>query len=388
MTRPQTNPIYDALPAYPFPRLRALLKDMEAAPDQTYDLTLGAPKQPPPAFVKDILSDAFLDFGKYPPIGGAPALKEAITAWLMTRYGARVNTSAVLPLVGTREGLYMLAHIMVRPGRDKVLLPNPFYPAYNAAALTMGAQPVYMTCDESTGYLPDLDALKPDVLERTALMFLCTPSNPQGAAASLTYLKQALSLAQSYGFLLAVDECYAEIWTTAAPTGALEAAQAAGNPDYENLVVLHSLSKRSNMPGLRSGFIAGDQAVISAFEKLRSYGGPTMPLPLQAASAACWGDQGHVEENRALYDQKFEIAEKSLGITRPQGGFFLWLPVTNAEKTTKMLWKEHGVRVLPGPYLASEDEKGQNPGNNHIRVALVDGVEETRAALTRIAAAI
>lgn len=388
MTPLLTNPIYDALPAYPFPRLRALLKDIEAAPAQTYDLTLGAPKQPPPAFVKEIIADHFLEFGKYPPIAGTPALKAAIAAWIDRRYGAPMDESAILPLVGTREGLYMLAHIMVRAGRDKVLLPNPFYPAYNAAALTMQAEPVYMNCDSGTGFLPDLAALDEETLDRAALMFLCTPSNPQGAAASLDYLKNALALAQRHGFLLAVDECYAEIWTKAAPIGALEAAKAAGNDDYKNLVVLHSLSKRSNMPGLRSGFIAGDQRVISAFEKLRSYGGPTMPLPLQAASAACWSDQDHVEENRQLYDQKFDIAEKTLGITRPDGGFFLWLPVKNAEKTTKTLWKEHGVRVLPGPYLASTPEKGQNPGDNHIRVALVDGVEETRAALTKIAAAL
>lgn len=382
------NPAYEALPSYPFPRLRALLNGIETHAAQTFDLTLGAPKQAPPAFIKDILSQDFLAFGKYPPIAGSPALKEAIAGWLERRYGASVNTRAILPLVGTREGLYMLAQIMVQPGRDTVLLPNPFYPAYNAAALTMHAQPVYMTCDQSTGYLPDLSALSPATLDRTALMYLCTPTNPQGAAASLDYLTQALALAHHHGFLLAVDECYAEIWTQRAPPGALQAALASCNTEYSNLVVLHSLSKRSNAPGLRSGFIAGDQSVISAFEKLRSYGGPTMPLPLQAASAACWEDQAHVSKNRALYAQKFDIAEDLLGINRPDGGFFLWLPVKNAEKITKMLWKQHGVRVLPGPYLASADEKGQNPGDNHIRVALVDGVEDTRAALTRLSNAL
>lgn len=382
------NPAYDALPSYPFPRLRALLKGMESDAEETFDLTLGAPKQPPPSFLKDVLSETFLEFGKYPPIAGSPALKKAIAYWLQQRYGAAVNTRAILPLVGTREGIYMLAQIMVRPGRDHVLLPNPFYPAYNAAALTMHAKPVYMTCDETTGFLPDLSAISTQTLERTALMFLCTPSNPQGAAASLDYLKDALALAHKHGFLLAVDECYAEIWTAHAPAGALQAAIASCNSDYHNLVVLHSLSKRSNAPGLRSGFIAGDQRVISAFEKLRSYGGPTMPLPIQAASAACWRDQKHVRENQALYDQKFAAAEELLGIKRPDGGFFLWLPVENAEKTTKMLWKQHGVRVLPGPYLASATEKGQNPGDNYIRVALVDGLESTRAALTRLASAL
>lgn len=380
----QLNPAYDALPSYPFPRLRALLDGIETRADEVFDLTLGAPKQPPPTFIKDILAEQFLEFGKYPPIGGTPALKEAISAWLERRYSARIAPKAILPLVGTREGIYMLAHIAVRPGRNKVLLPNPYYPAYSAAALTMNAQPVYLTCDESTGYLPDLYAISTDTLAQTALMYLCSPSNPQGAAATPDYLDYAITLARRHGFLLAVDECYAEIWTQDPPTGALEGLEG----DHTNVVVLHSLSKRSNAPGLRSGFIAGDQRVISAFEKLRSYGGPTMPLPIQAASTACWNDQGHVEENRALYDQKFEIAEKLLGITRPEGGFFLWLPVKNAEKTTKMLWKEHGVRVLPGPYLASTPEKGQNPGDNHIRVALVDGVEQTRAAIARIAAAL
>jgi len=382
------NPAHAALPAYPFPRLRALLREIETTADVTFDLTIGAPKQPPPAFLRAHLDQHFADYGKYPPIAGTPDLKAAITEWLKTRFGVDVNASAVLPLVGTREGLYMLAQILVRPGRDKVLLPNPFYPAYSAAGLTMRAAPVYMPTTQETGFLPDLDALTPATLDRTALMFLCSPSNPQGAAASIRYLQTALSLAQKHGFVLAVDECYAEIWTQAQPPGALEAAAAAGDRDFSNLVVFHSLSKRSNVPGLRSGFIAGDARVIAAFEKLRSYGGPTMPLPIQAASAALWRDQAHVEAARTLYDQKFALAETLLGITRPDGGFFLWLAVKNAEKTTQMLWKQHGLRVLPGPYLARESEKGQNPGQDYIRVALVDGLEETREALSRLASAL
>ncbi|MEM6680726.1 MAG: aminotransferase class I/II-fold pyridoxal phosphate-dependent enzyme [Pseudomonadota bacterium] len=379
----QFNPSHAALPDYPFPRLRALLAGIETDAPATFDLTIGAPKQPPPPFLADVLQQNAADYGRYPPIAGTPDFKAAVAEWLAMRFRAAVAPAQILPLVGTREGLYMLAHILVRPGRDKVLLPNPFYPAYSAAALTMNAEPVAMTADHSTGFLPDLTALSPAVLNRTALMFLCSPSNPQGAAASRDYLKYALELARRYGFVLAVDECYAEIWTQTAPVGALEIAS-----DFDNLVVLHSLSKRSNAPGLRSGFIAGDARVIAAFEKLRSYGGPTMPLPVQAASAALWRDQDHVAQARALYAQKFTLAEQLLGIKRPDGGFFLWLPVKNAEKTTQMLWKQHGVRVLPGPYLASESEKSQNPGTDYIRVALVDGLEDTRAALTQLASAL
>lgn len=378
------NPAYNALPAYPFPRLRTLLSAVRPGHNDPIDLTLGAPRQAPPAFVKNILADGFSDFGHYPPIAGTPALKDAIAGWLARRYRAALEPTAILPLVGTREGLYMLAQLAVRPGRDQVLLPNPFYPAYNAAALTMKAKPVYMTCDLSSGFLPNLAALDPALLDKTALMFLCSPSNPQGAAATRGYLTQALALARQHDFLLAVDECYAEIWTHEPPCGALEAA----GDDHSHLVVFHSLSKRSNLPGLRSGFIAGDRTVINAFEKLRSYGGPTMPLPLQAASAACWADQGHVEEARALYDAKFTLAERILGITRPQGGFFLWLPVEDDEKTAHMLWKDHAIKVLPGQYLASESENGQNPGRGYIRIALVESVARTRAALERIAAAL
>ncbi|MEM7568231.1 MAG: aminotransferase class I/II-fold pyridoxal phosphate-dependent enzyme [Pseudomonadota bacterium] len=380
----QLNPIWQGLPSYPFPRLRALLDGSAPDHNDPIDLTLGAPKQPPPDFVRPIIAEATLDFGKYPPIAGTPALKVAIADWLRLRYRAHVAERAILPLVGTREGLYMLAQLAVRPGRDHVLLPNPYYPAYSASALAMTAKPVYMTCDASTGFLPDLGALSTATLERTALMFLCSPSNPQGAAATKGYLSNAISLARKHGFLLAVDECYAEIWTHEPPCGALEAA----GDDHANLVVFHSLSKRSNVPGMRSGFIAGDQRVIAAFEKLRSYGGPTMPLPLQAASAALWSDQTHVDAARALYEAKFALAEDALGITRPAGGFFLWLPVENDEKTALALWKEHGVKVLPGRYLASDSEKGQNPGENHIRVALVEGVSRTKAALDRLAPAL
>lgn len=378
------NPTLDQLPSYPFPRLRALLSGHAPGHDDPIDLTLGAPRHPPPAFVKTILSEHFEAFGRYPPIAGSSDLKEAILDWLALRYDAALQLEQVLPLVGTREGLFMLAQLAMRPGRDTVLLPNPFYPAYGAAALFAGAKPVYLPCTQETGFLPDLATLTSAVLDRTALFYLCSPANPQGTAASADMLEKAIGLARKHDFLLALDECYADIWTKTPPTGALQCAKT----DQSNLVVVHSLSKRSNLPGLRSGFIAGDPTVIKGFEKMRSFGGPTMPLPIQAASEACWRDTGHVEGNRRLYDLKFTLAEDILGVPRPDGGFFLWLPVEEDEKTALRLWQEKGIKVLPGQYLAYENEKGQNPGRNYIRVALVDSVARTEAALKRIGAAL
>ncbi|MEM9288312.1 MAG: aminotransferase class I/II-fold pyridoxal phosphate-dependent enzyme [Pseudomonadota bacterium] len=377
----ETNPTLSQLPDYPFPRLRALLADHPPGHTDIIDLTLGAPRHPPPEFIRRILAKEFDSFGKYPPIAGSTALKQAILAWVERRYECTLAPAQILPLVGTREGLFMLAQLCARPGRDHVLLPNPFYPAYHAAALFSNAKAVLLDCTETTGFLPDLNAVPGSIYERTALFYLCSPSNPQGAAADRAYFEQAIALARQYDFLLVVDECYADIWTQQAPLGALQVAAT----NQSNVVVVHSLSKRSNVPGLRSGFIAGDPSIIKGFEKLRSFGGPTMPLPVQAASAACWEDMAHVEGNRRLYDAKFSLAEDMLGITRPDGGFFLWLPVEDDEKTAVKLWTEHGVRILPGQYLASDSEKGQNPGRNYIRIALVDTIERTKVALERIA---
>jgi N-succinyldiaminopimelate aminotransferase len=255
-----------------------------------------------------------------------------------------------------------------------VLLPNPYYLVYNGGATMAGAEVVHLDATAATSFLPDLAAIDPALLERAALFYLCTPANPQGAVADLDYLKKAITLAREYDFVLAVDECYCEIYDDRAPPGALEACVGLGG-DLRNVLVFHSLSKRSSAAGLRCGFVAGDPALIARFQRLRSYGGAQIPLPLQHAAAALWEDEAHVEANRALYRRKFDIAEKMLkgrfGFYRPPGGFFLWLDVGDGEAAAKRLWREAAIRTLPGAYIARANGGGENPGRRYIRVALV-----------------
>jgi len=268
-----------------------------------------------------------------------------------------------------------------------VLMPNPFYQCYAGAALAAGAEPVYLDAVSATGFLPDLDTLSPELLSRTALFYLCSPANPQGAVADKAYLKRLIQMAREYDFVLALDECYAEIYTQSPPPGGLEAASAlaadgAAEP-FANILVFHSLSKRSNLPGLRSGFVAGDSRIIARFRNFRAYIGPTNPLPADAAATAAWSDEAHVQENRARYAEKFDAADALLagrfGYVRPAGGFFAWLDVGDGEAAALSLWREAGVKVLPGKYLS----RG-TVGDRYIRVALVGPLEETIEGLTRI----
>lgn len=383
-------------PDYPFQRLRDLLDRHapggEGAPIQ---MSLGEPQHPYPDFVGDVL-DAHRDgYGRYPPVAGTPEFLAAVADWLTARYrlpaGLLDPARAVLPLNGTREGLYMLAQLVTPSAkagtRPAVLIPNPFYQSYVGAALMAGAEAVLLPARRETGFLPDLGRLDSDLLARTALFYLCTPANPQGTVADLDYIGQALDLARRHDFVLAVDECYAEIYDAAPPPGALQAAEGR----LDNLVVFHSLSKRSSVPGLRSGFAAGDPVVIDAFRKLRNYGGAPSPLPVYAAAAALWRDERHVEENRSRYRRKFDLAEDVLGgrfsFYRPQGGFFLWLDVGDGERAALSLWRDAGVRVLPGAYLAqppTENDGFENPGRPYIRVALVGDEATTLEGLQRL----
>jgi len=265
-------------------------------------------------------------------------------------------------------------------------VPNPYYLVYAGGAAMAGAEVIYLDAAAETGFLPDLRAIKPAHLERCALFYLCSPANPQGAIADLDYLKAAIKLARDWDFVLAVDECYCEIYDRAPPPGALEACHALGG-DLRNVLVFHSLSKRSSAAGLRCGFVAGDPELITRFQQLRSYGGAQVPLPLQAAATALWQDEAHVEENRALYRRKFDIAERVLagkfGFYRPPGGFFLWLDVEDGERAAKALWREAGVRTLPGGYIAKSNGSG-NPGTRYIRVALVQDEATTAVGLERM----
>jgi aspartate/methionine/tyrosine aminotransferase len=298
----------------------------------------------------------------------------------------------VLALSGTKEGLFLVAMLAVPEPAARalpaVLLPNPYYLVYNGGATMAGAEVVYLDATAATGFLPDLDAIDRDLLDRTALFYLCTPANPQGAIADRAYLEKAVALARAYDFVLAVDECYCEIYDGAPPTGALEVCAALGG-DLRNVLVFHSLSKRSSAAGLRCGFVAGDPALIARFQHLRSYGGAQIPLPLQHAAAALWEDEAHVEANRALYRRKFDIAEKTLegrfGFYRPPGGFFLWLDVGDGEDAAKRLWREAAIRTLPGAYIARVNGGGENPGQRYIRVALVHDDATIAAAMSRMA---
>ncbi|WP_207484834.1 aminotransferase class I/II-fold pyridoxal phosphate-dependent enzyme [Arenibaculum pallidiluteum] len=398
---PLANPRLDRLRDYPFARLAQLLEGV--APRSNLEpivMTIGEPQHAPPALIEETLRANAHLWGKYPPVFGTPEFRSSAVRWIGRRYGdaaaALVDPQeGVLPVSGTREALFLAAMLAV-PERKAgavpaVLLPNPFYAAYEGAAVMAGAEPVFLPCDRETGFLPDLDALSPELLARTALFYLCSPSNPQGAAADRAYLGRAIALARRHGFVLAVDECYSEIWDRTPPPGVLEVAAAMGG-GLDGVMVFHSLSKRSSAAGLRSGFVAGPVELMRLYGRLRSYGMAGVPLPTLAASAALWDDDAHVEENRRLYRAKFDAAEAALGgrfgFRRPDGGFFLWLEVGDGEQAALRLWQEAGVKVLPGAYLTRPGPDGTNAGVPYIRVALVHDAEVVGEACARIAQAL
>jgi N-succinyldiaminopimelate aminotransferase len=389
----------DDLVASPFARLGALLDGLSpGAPP--IDLSLGEPRALILSFLGPTLEQHLSEFGRYPPIRGIPALSQAVAAWLSRRYptlAGRVDPETeVLPLNGSREGLFSAVFpALARKAslaRPAVLIPNPFYQAYAAAAAASGSEPVFLDSAGAKQFLPALDTVDEQLLRRTVALYLCSPSNPQGAVADKFYLAAAIALARRFDFMLFADECYSEIYSDAPPPGALETALVAGG-SFANVVTFNSLSKRSGLPGLRSGFVAGDRAFIAAFARFRNVACPQVPLPIQHASAKAWSDEAHVEQGRALYRQNFDIADAVLqshyGYRRPQGGFFLWLDMAahgGGEEAVKTLWKGCGVRVLPGKYLARTGASGVNPGVNHVRVALVHAPETTGEALGRIVA--
>jgi len=378
----------------PFVRLTELIAGLSPG-KPPINLSVGEPQHPVPAFVAPVLAANIADFGRYPPNKGIDAFRTTIATWLGKRFKlprAVDPDSEVLVLNGTREGLFLAAisaarWVGPRDGKPAVLIPNPFYAAYSAGAIAAGCEPVYLPATREHGFLPDLDALDDKLLKRTVAVFLASPSNPQGAVASRAYLERLARLAQRYGFLVFADECYGEIYSKDAPAGMLEAA----GPDFANVVVFHSLSKRSNLPGLRVGFAAGDRRFLAAFLELRNVAAPQVPIPAQQVAAAAYSDEAHVEENRKLYRAKFDLADQIIGdrygYKRPAGGFFLWLDVSQqggSEVVTRRLWAEAGVRVVPGRYLAREQADGSNPGADFIRVAMVQNNETTAEALHRL----
>lgn len=387
------NPRLDQLADYPFTRLAALLNGLEAG-GEALVMSIGEPQHTPPSLLTEALNRAGGLWGKYPPVQGTPEFRQAVATWLNQRYALPVGQidpdRHILPVAGTREALYLAAQMCVpdtkRGHVPAVLIPNPFYQVYLGGAVLAGAEPVMVDAPQGA---PDFSIVPPSVLERTALAYLCSPANPQGSVATLQQLQSAIALARQYDFVLAVDECYAEIWDKAPPPGALQACAGMGD-GFQNTLVFHSLSKRSSVPGLRSGFVAGDAGLIAAFQRLRSYGGATLPMPVLAASAALWADEAHVIENQKLYRAKMDLAGRILGkhpgFTRPEGGFFLWLDVGDGEVAAKKLWQSTGIRVLPGAYLAMLGADGRNPGQPYIRIALVHDLATTERALSAIAA--
>ena len=379
------------LPEYPFPRLRRLLEGTEAGQNEI-DLSVGEPRCRLPDWIGAPIAESLIGLGRYPPNFGSVHLLEAIATWINRRYGVAVDPeSQILTLNGSREGLFN-ASLALCPEQKNgvipyVLIPNPFYPAYAGGAVAAGAIPYFVHANKDTQYLPDFKSLPTEVLNRTALIFLCSPSNPQGAIAPMDYLTELFELAEQYDFRLLSDECYSEIYRHTPPVGALAAAATVG-ADSERLVVFNSLSKRSALPGLRSGFAAGGSDAIKAMKTLRSYGGAPISTPLHSVSARAWSDELHVEVVREQFRAKYQIADEVLGgftgYKSPLAGLFLWIKVGDGEGAALKLWKHCGLRVVPGGYLA-RNANGNNPGEEYIRLALVADKDELRTGLERLA---
>lgn len=388
---------------HPFTRLAELIADVTPKANiPPIAMSVGDPQDQPPAFAAEIVAANADKWNSYPPIAGTPELRGAIKNWLDRRYGLAPGIvdpeTQIAPVAGTREGLFVIALLAVSRTKNGeapiALMPNPFYQIYFAAAAMAGAKPVYLTASEKTGFMPDLDAIPAETLRRTAIFYLCSPGNPQGAVAPLEYMKKALRLARDHDFLLVMDECYAELYYGAVPPpGGLQAGVALGPGKnghvLDNLVCFHTLSKRSSAAGMRSGFGVGAPDTIKALNRLRNFSCAGTPLPLQAASAALWNEESHAQATRAAYARRFEAAKRHLGalpgFRAPEAGMFLWLDVGDGEEATRKLWREAAIKVLPGAYLTKPEPDGSNTGRRYIRVALVQPIDVCDAALARMA---
>ncbi|MGL4315849.1 MAG: succinyldiaminopimelate transaminase [Pseudomonas sp.] len=386
------------LQPYPFEKLRALLAGAQPPADKRpIALSIGEPKHKSPAFVAEALSANLDQMAVYPTTLGIPALREAIAAWCERRFKVPAGwldaARHVLPVNGTREALFAFTQTVVqRDVGGLVVSPNPFYQIYEGAALLAGAAPHYLPCLEDNGFNPDFDAVPADIWQRCQILFLCSPGNPTGALIPLDQLKKLIALADQYDFVIAADECYSELYFDEAnpPAGLLTACAELGRSDFKRCVVFHSLSKRSNLPGLRSGFVAGDADILKSFLLYRTYHGCAMPVQTQLASVAAWNDEIHVRANRALYREKFDAVLDILGgvldVQRPDGSFYLWAktPVDDQTFTRELFAREH-VTVVPGSYLSREVD-GVSPGAGRVRLALVAPLAECIEAAERIRA--
>ncbi|MAX53202.1 MAG: succinyldiaminopimelate transaminase [Methylophaga sp.] len=389
------NPELAKLHPYPFEKLAQLKQGCVPPEDKAHiALSIGEPKHPTPGFITEAVITHLHGLSSYPTTAGTNELRHAIATWLNNRFNLDGHINAitqVLPVNGTREALFAFAQAVI--DRDKaplVLMPNPFYQIYEGAAILAGAEPYYMNCSASHDFIPDFDAISEDTWQRCQLIYICSPGNPTGAVIDKETLTRLIELAHQYDFVIASDECYSEIYPDEAnpPVGLLEAAYAAGYTDMSRCVVFHSLSKRSNAPGLRSGFVAGDADILKQFLRYRTYHGCSMPPATQAASITAWNDEDHVVHNRELYLEKFnavlEILAPVMSVSMPQAGFYLWAETPIADTAfARQLFEQQNVTVLPGTYLGRDTTAG-NPGSNHIRMALVAPLEECIEAAHRI----
>ncbi len=392
------NPALSRLQAYPFERLRALLAGSRTAEGlPVIQLSIGEPRHEPPEFVLESLRANLHQLGTYPATRGLPALREAMAAALQRRFlppAAALDADAmVLPVNGTREALFAFVQAVIDPSREPVVvMPNPGYQIYEGATLLAGAEPYFLNATAANGFAPDLDAVPQAVWRRCQLLFLCSPANPTGAVLPLAYLRRALELAQRHDFVIAADECYADLYLEESQPSAslLRAAFEAGSPQFRRCMVFHSLSKRSSLPGLRSGLVAGDPALIERFLLYRTYHGCAMPLPTQLASIAAWSDDAHVTANRRLYQRKFDqvlpILSDVLALERPAGGFYLWPDIRGDDaEFTRALYEQANLVILPGSYMARESA-GVNPGRGRVRISLVPALAQCVEAAERLRA--
>lgn len=384
------NSSLSLLHPYPFEKLNVLFKDVTPADLPLIPLSIGEPKHPAPEFVKQAIIDNFNHLSTYPNSKGLPELRGSIARWLTQRFQLNHISSEdhILPVTGTREGIFSFVQALInRDEAPYVVMPNPFYQIYEGATLLAGAKPYFINCTAENDYLGDFDAVPSEVWEKTALLFVCTPGNPTGAVLSKEKLKKLIQLSDQYNFVIASDECYSELWFDQAPVGLLEVCAEIGRDNYKNCIVFHSLSKRSNLPGMRSGFVAGDAELLKPYLKFRTYHGAAMPVQHQLASIAAWNDEAHVEENRQQYRAKFNLFQSELGqlipLKKPDAGFYYWLHVNNDEAFAKMLMEKAHIKVLPGRYLSRETEQG-NPGENHVRMALVADLAQCEQVVQRL----
>lgn len=391
------NPDLFKLQAYPFEKLTALKEGVTPPADKpSITLSVGEPQHNAPSIVTEELIAHLHGLSRYPVTKGSRELREAIGHWLTQRFALEKHPidpdRNILPVNGTREALFSFAQTVIdRHSQPFVVMPNPFYQIYEGAALLAGAQPWYLSTMADTGFIPDFTAVPDNVWERTQLVYICSPGNPSGAVMDVQALQQLIELADRFDFIIASDECYSEIYPEEGlpPAGLLAAAAAMGRDDFKSCVVFHSLSKRSNVPGLRSGFVAGDANILDKFLQYRTYHGSAMSPPIQAASIKAWGDEKHVMENRALYSRKFEavlsILKPVMELQVPSAGFYLW-PYTHFDdqQFARRLYAEQNVTVLPGTYLSRTDHNGLNPGQKRVRIALVPPLDECIEAAKRI----